>query len=460
MDYSIMIIDDDKNFLETLGRGLRISGFKNCILEDDPQKAAQLFQQHKITVDVALIDILMPKLDGVELLTIIRNHSPDTECIMITASNEASIAVKCLKLGAFDYLLKPVTQDELILSIKKALERITFLKSKEISMGLTTPVLKNPEAFQHIVTRSKRMLRILKEAELHAPSCVPILITGESGTGKELLARGIHLASNRRNQPFLAVNITAMQDHLFESEFFGHVKGAFTGAIKDRKGHLETVGNGTIFLDEIGDLPLNLQSKLLRVLQDGEYIKLGSSIPKRANCRFIAATNADLEYLKDKGKIRPDFFYRLKGAWLHLPPLRERKDDIPLLVHHFLKESSKNGTKPTIDDSAMEALKAYDYPGNIRELRSIIEVAVNLCSGRTITLKCLPEAVKRAERVPFSQMPRNDQSPLFIRPLREIEREHILKAYEITGHNKSQTARLLKIGLNTLRRRLREYQID
>jgi len=319
MPDSIIIIDDEQDFLESVNRGLITSGFKKLTLETNPYKAAALFEEGNI-FSLALIDVSMEGLDGLELLEVIKNTSPSTECIMVTALNEAKVAVECLRKGAYDYLVKPITKDELVSAVKRVLERKRLLDILEFGKRSTPPKLEHEEAFSPIVTASMKVRRLLKEAELHAASDVPILVTGESGTGKELLARAIHLASPRARFNFTAINMAALSGTLFDAEFFGHTKGAFTGAEVARIGYIEQTHKGTLFLDEIGNLPFELQGKLLRVLQDGEYLKLGSSTAHKADVRLIAATNADLHRLMAKGMFRKDLYYRLRGAWLNLPP--------------------------------------------------------------------------------------------------------------------------------------------
>lgn len=454
MDNSICVIDDEQIFLDSVRRGLFTCGFKNVHLESDPRKAAGLFEQND-SFDVALIDMTMPHIDGLDLLGIIKGHSPNTECIMITAIDEARVAVECLKKGAYDYLVKPISRDDLARVINRALERKRLLDILDLGKGGALPVFEHEQAFKPIVTRSPRTLRILKEAELHAASDVPVLITGDSGTGKELLARAVHDASPRAKFSFLAVNMAALTPGIFDAEFFGHTKGSFTGADRERVGFIEHSHRGTIFLDEIGNLPLEIQGKLLRVLQDGEYIKIGTSVARKADVRFIAATNTDLDKLISKGQFRKDLYYRLKGAWLHLPPLREREADIPALTEKFLEEFGGVGGR-SIDNDAMTALLGYDYPGNIRELRSILQSAVNLARGGTIRAGHLPVAVNK--RKPLLR-PVSTASSEALFPLEEMEKAHILKMYDHTNRNKSQSARLLGIGLNTLRRKLASYGV-
>jgi two-component system, NtrC family, response regulator AtoC len=456
MDNSIVLIDDEPLFLDSVRRRLITSGFKNVRSEQDPNKAAALFKAGKL-FDVALIDVMMPGTCGIELLDVIKNTSPNTECLMVTAVNEASVAVECMKKGACDYLVKPISGDNLGLAVKCALERKQVLDILHPRKKMTSTALTHVEAFRSIITRSPNVLKILKEAELHATSEIPILITGKSGTGKELLARAVHCASCRAKFSFTAINMASITGSLFDAEFFGCTKGAFTGAEKTRIGYLEQTNKGTLFLDEIGDLPLELQGKLLRVLQEGEYLKLGTSKPQKVDVRFISATNADLDRFKDKGMFRKDLYYRLKGVLLHLPPLRERKEDIPLLADKFLKEFSDISFKEGISKEAIILLINYDYLGNIRELRSIIQLAVNLAQGRQISANCLPTHLRKRKPVARSYSQKEDGSS--VATLEEVEKVHILKVYEQTGRIKTQTAKLLSIGLNTLRRKLEAYGV-
>jgi DNA-binding NtrC family response regulator len=451
MDSKIIVIDDDLDFLEILKGHLLNSGFQNIHTEDNSRVVASLFEEGE-HFDIALIDMTMPEIDGLNLLEIIKEISPRTECIMVTAVNEARVAVECLKKGAYDYLVKPVSREDLIFSMKRVLEKKRLMDILDIGKSQTLPRLKNARPFNPIVTRSPKVIRILKEAELHAGSDVPLLITGESGTGKELLAWAIHKASLRSRFPFTPVNMASLTGSLFEAEFFGHTKGAFTGANDNRQGYLEYTRHGTLFLDEIGNLAPELQGKLLRVLQDGEYFKLGASSRQKADVRFIAATNENLDKLMAKKAFRKDLYYRIRGGWLHLPPLRERKEDIAMLADKFLKEYADINTR--IDEDAACLLMEYDYPGNIRELKSILQSAVNLAQGKPLTADVLPKHLKQKKTIlKCSGPPASGE----ILPLSEIEKSHIIKVYELTGRNKSQTARHLGIGLNTLRRKLRAY---
>ncbi len=294
MNDSILVVDDEQDFLDSVKRGLARSGMPNILLERDPEKAVRLFEQGE-SVDVALLDVTMDRMDGITLLQRIKSLSPATECLMVTALNDARVAVDSLKKGAYDYFVKPISREDLVSGVRRALERKRLMYLLELGKGKCLPSLDQPGAFRDIITQAPSMRRILKEAELHSTSDVPVLITGDSGTGKELLARAIHAASPRWKFPFTPINMASLTGNLFEAEFFGHTKGAFTGAEKDRAGYLEHSNGGTLFLDEIGSVPLELQGKLLRLLQGGEYLKLGMSRVQKANVRFIAATNRDLE---------------------------------------------------------------------------------------------------------------------------------------------------------------------
>jgi DNA-binding NtrC family response regulator len=451
MENRIIAVDDDRDFLEILGMHLVDFGYRDFRVEEDPLKAAALFHKGE-TFDLALIDMHMPEMDGMALLDLIKTNSPTTECIMVTAVNDARVAVECLHKGAYDYLVKPIPREELRIAIDRALERKRLLDIVELSKKSRLPELKNPAVFQGIITRSASVQRILKEAELHAATTVPVLITGESGTGKELLARAIHEASPRARFAFTPVNMASVNANLFDAEFFGHTRGAFTGAGQDRIGYLEHTHRGTLFLDEIGILPLELQGKLLRVLQDGEFVKLGSNQRQKADVRFIAATNEDLDKLMARKLFRKDLYYRIRGGWLHLPPLRERPEDIPLLANHFMRRFAETADDAAIEPDAAALLTAYSYPGNIRELQSIVRSALNLAQGRPIAARFLPPALQQLKR-----QGGNGGKPAL--PLETVVKGHILSVYRQTGENKSRTARVLGIGLNTLRRKLSAYGI-
>ena len=455
MDLQLIIIDDDRDVLEFMGKRIRELGFGNMLLQDDAVQAAALFGTGQ-SFDLALIDMTMPEMNGLELLDQIKQYSPGTECIMITAVNEARSAVECLRKGAYDYLIKPVAQEDLALSVHRALEHRRLIHILDIGKGKTPLRLKHKRAFKGIDTRSPAVKRILKEAELHAASDVPVLITGESGTGKEVLAQAIHKASPRAAHAFTAINMASLNGSLFDAEFFGHTRGAFTGAEKARSGYLEQTQLGTLFLDEIGHLPLEVQGKLLRFMQDGSYYRVGASTHRQVDIRFVTATNADLDKLMTRGVFRKDLYYRIRGGWLHLPPLRERKEDIPLLVGAFIRNAGRPPKETAITDETMNILMRFDYPGNIRELKSIILSALNLAQGRPIRPNHLPNHLREQKNTirPECLMEGKPTATLA-----EVEREHIICTYQQTRQNKSKTARVLGIGLNTLRRKLSAYGV-
>ena len=459
MNYSVIIVDDDPDFLESIQRGLTISGFKNISSYQNPLEAAHLIKKGK-DIDIVMIDITMPGMSGIELLELIKTTQPHTECIMVTAVDDVRVAVQCLKKGAYDYLAKPISREDLLVSINRAVEKKRLMDIVNIGKNPKVPDLINPKAFEPIVTGTLTVQRILKEAELHAQSNMPILITGESGTGKELLARSIHAASPRAKFRFAPINMAAITPNLFDAEFFGHTRGAFTGANYEREGYLKYADRGTLFLDEVGMLPPELQGKLLRFLQEGEFIKIGSNKIQTVDVRIISATNADLEKQVEKNLFRKDLYYRLKGGWLHLPDLKDRKEDIPLLVNRFVDKfcdisGRKINTTCEVEDEAMFYLMAYDYPGNIRELKSIVHSALNLSQGNHISTAFLPKNIlKKASTA--GQYFGSEPLP----PLELAEKNYILKVYYQMDKNKSKTAQILGIDRKTLQRKIQSYEVE
>ena len=450
MNPSILVVDDERAFVDSVVRMLRLEGYNNYSAVTDSTTVPDLLARQAF--DVAFLDITMPGLDGLDLLRIIKERSPRTECIMITANESISLVIKSIQAGAYDYLVKPITPDQLLLALDRALERRRLVEALALKSEMALEqALEDPAAFGEILTNDRGMLRLLREAELHADSEIPILVTGETGTGKELLARAIHRCSRRAEGAFVPVNMLALSPTLFESEFFGQARGAFTGADRDRAGFLDRARGGTLFLDEIGDLSLEIQGKLLRVLQEGEYVPVGRTRPRQADVRFVAGTNQDLARQVQQRRFRKDLLYRLQFAHLHLPPLRRRRGDIPLLAAHFLESSSRTGV--TLSEQAEVLLLSNGWPGNVRELKGAMEAAANLAQGGPIRPKHLrldskgaPELVT-GQRVQVGAM----------EPLADVERRHILAVYEAAGHNKSKAARVLKIGLQTLHRKLKAY---
>ena len=456
MTTSILVVDDEPAFLDSVVRMLRLEGYDDLTPVSDPTTVEGLLRQHSF--DVAFLDITMPVMDGLQVLAVIKEHSPATECVMVTANDSIPLVIKAVRTGAYDYLVKPITPDQMVHALDRALERKRLIEALRVrSSRATRKALDHPEAFAEIVTGDRAMLRLLREAELHAASTIPILITGETGVGKELFTRAIHAASRRARGPFVPVNMLALSPTLFESEFFGHVKGAFTGADRAKTGYLGKATGGTLFLDEIGDLSMEIQGKLLRILQEGEYTPVGDTRSRPADVRFVAATNQDLEKLVQQHKFRKDLFYRLQFAHLPIPPLRDRDDDIALLAEHFVPADA--GGAGALTDEAWDSLRAHPWPGNVRELRGVLEAATNLAAGGAIE----PDHLK----LPRKKGPARTATPTGgvattvgeLEPLKDVERRHILAVYEAVGNNKSQAARVLEIGLQTMHRKLKAYGV-
>jgi two-component system response regulator AtoC len=378
MTPTILLVDDEPAFLESAGRALRMHGYDRVLLAGDGPSALRLLGQSRVAV--AFLDITMPGMDGIALLERILEQAPSIACIMVSARDEIPLVMRATRLGAVDYLVKPIVPDQLVNALERALERsrmidlLTLRRDARIDEALD-----EAGAFSAIVTCDPRMIGLLREAELHARSRIPVLVTGETGTGKELLAQAIHRASTRHARPFVAVNMLSLSANLFESEFFGHRKGAFTGAIADRDGYLQQAQGGTLFLDEIGDLPLPLQGKLLRILQEGVFTPVGGTQTRQADVRFIAATHQDMDALAEAGSFRRDLLYRLRFGVISIPPLRERRDDMLLLATRFIAGSSRPGAR--LSEQAIAALLGHKWPGNVRELKGVIEAAANLAEG-------------------------------------------------------------------------------
>jgi two-component system response regulator AtoC len=448
MNTTVLIVDDEITFLESARRKLRMAGYAEVTTEADPVEA--LARVEGRAFDVAFLDITMPGMGGLELLERLLERSPATRCVMVTAVDNIDAVMRATRLGAFDYLVKPLRPDQLVDALERALSHKRMVDLLELRQKeLVERTLEEPEAFADIISADERMLRLLHEAELHARSKVPVLVTGETGVGKELIAQALHRASTRRRGPFVAVNMLALSASLFESEFFGHKKGSFTGAIADKDGYLDRARGGTLFLDEIGDLPMDLQGKLLRILQEGEYCPVGDTRPRQADVRFIAATHQEL----DKATFRKDLYYRLRFAHLAIPPLRARRDDIRLLAAKFVEGSARPDAR--LSEEAQEALVAHDWPGNVRELEGVIEAAANLAEKGEILCRHL--------NIPIRKRPAGDGASVdaaAMLPLAEVERRHILRVYQATGDNKTQTAKILGISAQTLHRKLAAYRVE
>jgi len=382
----VLVVDDEKNILNTIGICFESIGIE-ATLCSKPQDVLLLLQQNRF--DVAFVDLKMSPMDGIEVLSEIKQYSPDTTVIIMTAHGSIDTAVVAIKKGAYDYLQKPFDFEELKLFTRKVFEHHQLV----LEMAELRGELASMQGSGDIITRNRSMIELLDLAARVAESSISILIEGESGTGKELVAHYVHRKSDRAEKPFVKVNCAAIPEQLLESELFGHVRGAFTGALKDRQGRFEIADGGTIFLDEIGELSSSIQSKLLRVLQTKDFERVGENVTRTVDVRIISATNRNLDEALKEGSFREDLFYRLNGVRIKLPPLRERPEDVPFLIHHFLKKFSKEKNIEIAPD-ADKALKVYRWSGNVRELENVIERAALLSANGVIEMNHLPEEIR------------------------------------------------------------------
>ena len=446
--FRILVVDDESSQLELVGGFLKKRGFET-LLAKSGTKALEIFRAEP--VDMVLTDQKMPDMSGLELLKAIRAINPEAAAIVITAYGTVETAVAAIKAGAADYVTKPVNLNELLFRIDQVKERRRLIAENR---DLRETLEKN-HRIEGIIGESGRMIEVLSLVRRVAPSEATVLIRGESGTGKELIAKAIHYASARASAPLIRVNCAALPETLLESELFGHEKGAFTGAVAARKGRFESADGGTLFLDEIGDLPLPLQAKLLRVLQEREFERLGSSKPIRVDVRILAATHRNLEALVKTGQFREDLYYRLNVVTVVLPPLRERREDLPLLMDHFLRLFAEKNRKAIrgFTQEARELLLRYDYPGNVRELENIVERAVVLTRDDVIGSADLPLSTEGLEEV------ESDQSSLPA-TVEGVERRMIREALVRSGGVQTRAAEMLGISERALRYKLKKYGLS
>jgi two-component system, NtrC family, response regulator HydG len=451
---SVLIVDDDVNHLKILQTIVKSWGYQ-VATEDDGGKAVERVKEGPFAL--ILMDVRMARMSGIEALQRIKQYNPAIPILIMTAYSSVDSAVEALKSGAYDYLTKPLDFEVLKISLARALEH-SGLKTENAALKSR---LGADYDLRNIIGKSRPMKALIDMMAMIAPSEATVLITGESGTGKELIAKSIHHNSPRKDHPLVVVNCAALTETLLESELFGHEKGAFTGADRRREGRFMKADKGTIFLDEIGEMSAAMQARLLRVIQEREIQRVGGEETLKVDVRIIAATNRSLEDEVKNGTFREDLFYRLNVVTLHIPPLRERHEDIPLLAQHFLeKYSDKNHKKVKgFSPLAMDMLLKYPWPGNVRELENTIERAVILLPDDYITDKELPFTIteSHAERSGRAAPPPTVAAN---RPLEEIEREAILATLEDTGGNKSETARRLGINRKTLHKKLKEYGRD
>ncbi len=443
---TVLVVEDDQSTRESLCAALRDGGMEVVAAAGGAEAMHRL---DLAPVDVVVSDVMMPGLSGIELLSHIQEHHPDTAVILVTAYGTIESAVDAMRRGAYDYVTKPINLDRLELLVQRAHRRQSLLReNRELRRQLRSQF-----SAAGIIGQSPSMQEILRQVEQIAPTNASVLIQGESGTGKELVATAIHHHSQRAEGPLVKVSCVALAEGLIESELFGHERGAFTGAHRLRRGRFELANSGTLFLDEVGDLSVATQLKLLRAIQEREIERVGGHTPIHVDVRLIAATNRDLEEAMREGRFREELYYRLKVVTLRIPPLRERPDDIPLLSEFFLGSFCKEHQKSIrgITPAAQQRLNAHSWPGNVRELRNCIESLVVTVRGEEISVKDLPPGL-------------SDAAPQSIDfalgwPLEEIERRYILRTLESLGNNKARAAQVLGISKKTLYRRLHEWGI-
>jgi len=447
-EFLILIVDDEAPQREMIGGFLKKQGF-DVVLAASGQEALEVVRRGP--VDLVLTDLRMSQMSGVELLAEVKKLNPEIPVVVMTAYGSIESAVSAMKAGAYDYLSKPVDLDDLLHLIRKVEERQHLIaENRELRERL-----KERYRLEGIVAESGAMQEVLSLVYRVAGSTATVLIRGESGTGKELIAQAIHYHSPRAKGPFIKVNCAALPETLLESELFGHVKGAFTGAIQDKAGRFEAAHGGTIFLDEIGDISPAIQAKLLRVLQDREFERVGSNRTLRVDVRILAATNQDLEAAVRNRRFREDLYYRLNVVPIYIPPLRERRQDIPPLIDHFLRKFSKENHKRIqgLTREARDALLKYDYPGNVRELENLIERAVVLCRGEVIGMGDLPLTFRAVEV-------EQEAPPSLPALLEGIERRKILEALERSGWIQTKAAEELGISERALRYKMKKYGLS
>jgi two-component system, NtrC family, response regulator PilR len=454
----ILIVDDERSMREFLAIYLRRNGHRvEAAADADAARKAIAGREF----DVVITDLKMPDGSGLEVLSESKRVRPDTQVIVVTAFATAETAIAAMKAGAYDYLTKPFKVDEVGLVVERALER-RVLQSQNVVLR---DEIKGRYKLERLIGKSPAMQRVFEVIRKIAPARTSVLLIGESGTGKELAARALHELSGRDQDAFIAVNCGAIPETLIESEFFGHVKGAFTGANADRTGLFEAAHGGTIFLDEIGELPVPMQVKLLRVLQERRVKKVGGVQEKEVDVRVVAATNRDLETEVEKGTFRQDLFYRLNVIQLRLPPLRERREDIPILVDHFVRKfAAEHGRKISgVDPDAMSALMSHSFPGNVRELENLIERAVTLAPADRIPVDTLPVAnpltSAGAGALGGAEQPLPEAGIDLEKLLEDFERGLLIKALERTGGNRTEAARFLGVTFRSLRYRLSKLGI-
>jgi DNA-binding NtrC family response regulator len=444
----ILIIDDEPSYLQLMKEFLNQEGYVNVLTQENPLNVLPLLE--RTDVDLILLDIFMPEMNGLELLEKIYAVYPAIPVIVITAVHEVQIALKAIKLGAYEFITKPPDTDRLLLTIRRALDTRLLEAERDSLRRALLEQKPSRRIFSDIITDSPLMHKVFELVEIFAPTNETVFIAGETGTGKDLIAKKIHDLSPRRDKPFVAVNLASISPSLFESELFGYKKGTFTGAIDDKIGYFEAANGGTIYLDEIGELPLPLQGKLLRTIQYNEIYKIGDPKPVQLDIRIISATNKDLLDAVSNKEFRADLYYRLNRGYIYMPPLSKREDDVVLLAEHFLELGNRTYNKNIqgFSDTVVEALKSYRFPGNVRELENIILNAVAKSFGETyINSIDLPR-----EYIQYKEIGNNKPKPTTLNLAAE---EHILNVMKSVGNSVQRAAPLLGVSERTLQRRLK-----
>lgn len=445
-DWKVLIVDDDAASRQAIQEWLELKGYATVGAGTVAEAVSHLHDG----IAVIVTDLKMPQSDGLELLRMSKERAPHAAVILISGFGTVDTAVKALKEGAFDFLSKPVNLRELTHRIERALEK----RAMAAEIASLHAQLRQRQGIHSMVGRSPAMRELFEKIRLVADTRSTVLITGESGTGKELVARSLHLESSRRDQPFVPINCAAIPETLVESELFGHEKGAFTGATERREGLFQAAKGGTLFIDEIGELPLGLQSKLLRAIESRMILPVGRTREIPIDVRLVAATNRALKELVERREFRDDLYFRLKVVELTLPPLRQRREDIPLLVRHFIEQIAEENRRPVreIAPEALQAIVAYDWPGNVRELRNTLEGAIVLSMNERVELVDLPDSIRGARQIQEVLQPGMT--------LKDLEREAIRRALQQSGGHRTQAAQSLGISTRTLQRKLKEFQLD
>ena len=452
----VIIIDDDQSILNYLRLFLLQTGKFKIETLNDSRKAFQILE--KGNYDILLLDMYMPSVSGLDILKYIKEQNIDVITIVLTGVEDIDLAIAAMKLGTFEYFLKPIDDNKLLEVLETAIEKIKIKKTKKQSKeALSIKALEYPDAFKEIITQHEKIIEIFHLVEKIAATDSSVLIWGESGTGKELIAKAIHKLSPRKEKKFITVNAGVFANEIFSSEFFGHTKGAFTGAISDKKGLIEEANGGSLFLDEIGELSQPIQVKLLRVLQEGEFYRVGSTKKFTTDVRIIAATNKDLFEEIQNGRFRKDLFFRLNINSIFLPPLKDRKNDIELLALHFLKIFNQKYDKniERISDIVLNHLKNYSFPGNVRELMNILNSAVIIESSNELKKNSLPHYF--LENLKTSEHISNDFS---LKSLQDVEKEHIKKVLAVNEWNKTRAAKVLGISRVSLISKVKKYNLE